>query len=147
MNIPSEKEVPIAAPGTPVGRDPEIAFSAEDFAEVQGVAMREAKQGNIHALTIVDRIWRRRTVILDLPPVDDASGLAAAQVTVIAAAAAGRITPREGVAYAAMLNYRRRALDTVEFETRLREIEKANEERKTPDAERQDEDWWRSHAR
>ena len=76
-------------------------------------------------------MWRRRrrTVTLDLPPVDDAGGLAAAQAAVIAAAAGGRITPREGIAFAAMLDYRRRALDTIEFEGRLREVEQAREER------------------
>ena len=82
-------------------------------------------------------MWRRRrrTVTIDLPPVDDAGGLAKAQGAVIAAAAAGQITPREGVAYAAMLDYRRRALDTVEFEGRLRELEKTNAERNTPIAD------------
>jgi hypothetical protein len=115
----------------PLAHDPEIAFSLADLAEIQGVAVGKAKQGDMQAVAIVERMWRRRrrTVTLDLPPVDDAGGLAAAQAVVIAAAAAGRITPREGMAYAAMLDYRRRALDTVEFEGRLREIENANAER------------------
>jgi len=118
--------------------DPEIAFSQADVAEIQGVAVREAKQGNMRAVAIVERIWRRRrrTVTLDLPPVDDAGGLAAAQAAVIAAAAGGRITPREGIAFAAMLDYRRRALDTVELEGLLREIESKKEERDRLDAER-----------
>ena len=104
--------------------DPDIAFSAAVFAEVQDAMMREARQGNLQAIAIVERIWRhrRRTPTLDLPPVNDAAGLAAAQAAVIAAAAGGRITPHEGIAYAAMLDYRRRALDTVELEERLREI-------------------------
>jgi hypothetical protein len=114
--------------------DPDIAFSAADFAEVQGVTMRKAKRGDMRAVAIVERIWRRRrrTVRLDLPPVDDPASLAAAQAAVIAAAAGGRITPHEGIAFAAMLDYRRRALDTVELEGRLREIEQAHEERETP---------------
>ena len=111
--------------------DPEIAFSTDDMAEIQRVAVREAKQGDMRAVAIVERMWRRRrrTVTIDLPPVDDAGGLAAAQAAVIATAAAGRITPREGVAFAAMLDYRRRALDTIELEGRLREIENASAER------------------
>lgn len=122
----------------PGGGDPEIAFSLADFAEVQSVAVREAKQGDMHAVAIVERLWRRRRrlVTLDLPPVQDSGSLAAAQAAVIAAAAGGRITPREGVAYAAMLDYRRRALDTVEFEERLREIERKNEERDRHEAGR-----------
>ena len=109
----------------------EIAFSPADMAEIQSVAIREAKQGDMQAAAIAERLWRhrRRTVTLDLPPVNDARGLAKAQAAVIAAAAAGKITPREGMAYAAMLDYRRRALDTVEFEERLRAVEKANAER------------------
>ena len=117
--------------------DPDIAFSPADLAEIQGVAVQKAKQGDMQAATLVERMWRhrRRTATLDLPPVDDAGGLAKAQAAVIAAAAAGQITPREGMAYAAMLDYRRRALDTVEFEERLREVEKTNVERNGPIAE------------
>ena len=117
--------------------DPEIAFSLADLAEIQIMAVREAKQGNMQAAAIIERMWRRRrrTVSVDLPPVHTAGGLAKAQAAVIAAAAAGRITPREGMAYAAMLDYRRRALDTVEFEGRLRELEKTNAERNGPVAE------------
>jgi hypothetical protein len=127
--------VPVPASGTI-----DITFSAADLAEIQAVIVREARQGNLQAIAIVERIWRhrQRTVSLDLPPVDDAAGLAAAQAAVIAAAAGGRITPHEGVAYAAMLDYRRRALDTVELEGRLREIERENEER-----ERRDKERWR----
>ena len=134
------KKAPTPAPaGAPYKNpnDPDIAFSPADMAEIQGVTVGKAKQGDTQAVAIVERMWRRRrrTVILDLPPVDDAGGLAKAQAAVIAAAAAGQITPREGVAYAAMLDYRRRALDTVEFEGRLRELEKTNAERNTPIAD------------
>ncbi len=117
-------------PTTQAGSDPEIAFSVADVAEIQGVAVREAKQGDMRAVAIVERIWRRRRrlVTLDLPPVDDPGGLAAAQAAVIAAAAGGRITPREGIAFAAMLDYRRRALDTVELEGLLRDLESKREE-------------------
>jgi hypothetical protein len=112
----------------PAGGDPELAFTPDDLAEIQTVTVARAKQGDMRAVAIVERMWRRRrrTVRLDLPPVNDASGLAAAQAAVIAAAAAGRITPHEGMAFAAMLDYRRRALDTIEFEARLREVENAN---------------------
>jgi hypothetical protein len=115
----------------PRGSDPDIAFSFADIAAIQNMAVQKAKEGDMRAATLVERIWRRRrrTVTIDLPPVDNAGGLAKAQAAVIGAAAAGRITPREGVAFAAMLDYRRRALDTVEFEGRLRELEDANVER------------------
>jgi len=117
------------------GGDPDIAFSAADFAEIQDVTVREAKLGDMRAVAIVERIWRRRrrTVSIDLPPVGDSASLAAAQSAVIAAAAGGRITPHEGIAFAAMLDYRRRALDTVELEGRLREIEMTSEKSEKPD--------------
>ncbi len=109
---------------------PAGVIGENDMTDVQGVAVREAKAGNMQAVAIVERMHRRRRrlVPLDLPPVDDAAGLAAAQAEVIAAAAQGRITPHEGLAYAALLDYRRRALDTVEFEMRLQEIETENVE-------------------
>jgi hypothetical protein len=114
-----------------------VIVGEEDMEEVKDVTIREAKTGNMHAAAIVERIWRRRrrTVTLDLPPVNDAAGLATAQAEVIAAAARGTITAREGIAWAALLDYRRRALDTVEYETRLVEIEKANTERARREAE------------
>lgn len=123
---------------TPAPGDPEIAFSQADVAEIQGVAVREAKQGDMRAVAIVERIWRRRRrlVTLDLPPVDDPGGLAAAQAAVIAAAAGGRITPREGIAFAALLDYRRRTLDTVELEGLLRDLESKREEGDRLGAER-----------
>jgi hypothetical protein len=133
---------------TPTDGDSEIAFSLADLAEIQNVAVRQAKQGDMQAAVLVERMWRhrRRSVSLDLPPVDDASGLAKAQAAVIAAAAAGRITPREGMAYAVLLDYRRRALDTVEFEGRLRDVEKAHKESQTRSAEppEQEKEWWQS---
>lgn len=113
-------------------REPaEDVIDEAEMAEVQRVALEKAKAGSMPGAAIVERIWRRRrrTVVLDLPPVDDARGLAAAQAAVIAAVAGGRITPRDGLAYAALLDHRRRALETVEYEARLTEIEEANAER------------------
>jgi hypothetical protein len=139
-DIPGKTKPRLRALPIPAEGAIDIAFSAADLAEIQAVIVREARQGNLQAIAIVERIWRhrRRTAPLDLPPVDDAAGLAAAQATVIAAAASGRITPHEGMAYAAMLDYRRRALDTIELEGQLREIERENEER-----ERRAKEAWR----
>jgi hypothetical protein len=115
-----------------------VQISEDDMAEVQAVTIRAAKQGSMPAAAIVERIWRRRrrTVTLDLPPVNDAQGLAAAQAAVIAAAASGRITAQEGLAWATLLDCRRRALDTIEYEARLQEIERDNAERARQEAER-----------
>lgn len=103
-------------------------IDAAAMADVQRVALAAAKAGNMPGATIVERMWRRRrqTVALDLPPVDDAKGIAAAQSAIIAAVAAERITPRDGLIYARLIEYRRRALETVEYEASLAEIEEAN---------------------
>lgn len=108
----------------------EVIGEAE-MAEVQRVALAAAKAGNMPGAAIVERIWRRRrqSVSIDLPPVDDAKGIAAAQSAVIAAVAAEKITPRDALVYARLLEYRRRALETVEYEASLAEIEDANAER------------------
>jgi hypothetical protein len=73
-----------------------------------------------------DRPGQDRPVVLDLPTVVDATSLAEAQARVIAAAAAGKITPRQGLSFSTMLEYRRRALETVELEAQLAEIEEAD---------------------
>ncbi|MCX7361953.1 MAG: hypothetical protein NTV97_08830 [Alphaproteobacteria bacterium] len=106
-------------------------IDAAEMAEVQRVALAAAKAGNMPGAAIVERMWRRRrqTVAIDLPPLDDAKGIAAAQSAVIAAVAAEKITPRDGLVYARLLEYRRRALETVEYEASLAEIEEANAER------------------
>ena len=107
--------------------DSDVIGEAE-IADVQRVALAAAKAGNMPSATLVERMWRRRrqTVGIDLPPIDDAKGIAAAQSAVIAAVAAEKITPRDGLVYARLLEYRRRALETVEYEATLAEIEEAN---------------------
>jgi hypothetical protein len=72
--------------------------------------------------------WRGhdRPVTLDLPTVVDAKSLAEAQARVIAAAAGGKITPRQGLSFSTMLEYRRRALETIELEAQLAAIEESD---------------------
>jgi hypothetical protein len=118
---------------------PEESFGAAEMEDVQRVVLEKAKQGNMQAAAIAERIWRRRParpVRVKLPPVNDASGLAAAQAQVIALAARGKITPQEGRAFAAMLDCRRRALDLEEYEAQLIEIEENNAERARQEAEK-----------
>jgi hypothetical protein len=103
-----------------------------DMDDVQRVVLAKAKDGNMHAAAIAERAWRRRParpVKIDLPPVDDAGGLAAAQVALIAKAANGEITAQQALAFAQLIEHRRRALDLVEYETRLVAIEAENAER------------------
>jgi hypothetical protein len=68
-----------------------------------------------------------RRVVLDLPRVDDLGSLQKAQAAVIAAAAAGEISTHDALDFSSMLEYRRRTLVTIDFETRLRALEDADD--------------------
>jgi hypothetical protein len=57
----------------------------------------------------------------DLPSVGDAASLAEAHAKVIAAAA-NRMTTRQALDFSTMLGYRRRAVETFEIETKIREL-------------------------
>jgi hypothetical protein len=62
----------------------------------------------------------------------DAKSLAEAHARVIAATTDGkRLSPRQGLAYSTMLAHRRRALELVEIEEDLAEIEECLAQRKT----------------
>ena len=67
---------------------------------------------------------RRDPVVpLALPPMRDAGGLTAAMAKIMAAAARGKISPQEGVGLAKLIDVFLRAIDTREFEKRLRQLE------------------------
>ncbi|HTR87955.1 MAG TPA: hypothetical protein VMI56_25965 [Reyranella sp.] len=114
---------PAAAPtSAPVG-DAEIA-------DVARAAIEAARAGNMYGAEIARRLWRdrRQPVRIDLPEVTDVKSVAEAQATVIAAAASGKLAPRDALDFATMLEYRRRSLETLDQEARLREIEEAQAE-------------------
>jgi hypothetical protein len=109
-------------PATPRGN----FLSDQDMAEVMRTAVAKAKTGNEMLIRLVELHWRRRDrpIALDLPTVVDAKSLAEAHARVIEAATDGkRLTPRQGLAYSTMLAHRRRALELVEVEEDLAEIE------------------------
>ena len=101
-------------------------LSNQDMAEVMRTAVAKAKAGDARLIRLVELHWRRRDrpIALDLPPVVDAKSLAEAHARVIEAASDGkRLSPRQGLAYSTMLAHRRRALELVEIEEDLAEIE------------------------
>jgi hypothetical protein len=73
-----------------------------------------AKGGDIEAIKLVlAHVWpvrRGRPVRLDLPPVDDPKGAVAAGEAVLAALAAGEITPEEAVAVGRLIEAHVRAI-------------------------------------
>ena len=101
-------------------------ISDEDMEAVMRTTIQKAKDGDTECIRIVVRLWTRqdRPVKLDLPRIVDAESLAEAQAIVIAETAKGdKLSPRQGLAFSVMLEYRRRALETVEYEKRLSSIE------------------------
>ncbi len=67
--------------------------------------------------------------MIDLPPITGAESLAEVQSQVIAMAASGQITPRQGLAFTTMLEWRRRALEVVELNRAIDALEAANARR------------------
>jgi hypothetical protein len=107
-------------------RGASAALTAQDMAEVMRRMMRRVRQDDPTAMHAIERHWRlsARPVRLDLPPITDAKSVAEAQARVIAASTDGEtLTTRQGLDLSTMIEYRRRALEAVEFEAELRDIE------------------------
>ncbi|NNM55852.1 DUF5681 domain-containing protein [Acidocella sp.] len=118
--------------GKPRGSRHRVTMLAEklmsDDAEAIVKAVLDAAQkGDMSAARLVlDRIAPARkgsVVMLDLPPVSDAAGVTQALAAVVQAMAAGEIAPDEAQAVSAVLEGQRRAIETVELERRIAELE------------------------
>ena len=78
-------------------------------------------------------VCRDRTVKFALPPIESASDIAAAMKAVTSALADGAITPGEAATIAAVVDTFVRAIETSDFDRRLKELEdesKADAERR-----------------
>jgi hypothetical protein len=122
---------PLAAPAPPQATAPAVPakpvgepIDAADMADIGRVVVAKAKEGDMKAAEVARKTWRwpQTAVHLDLPPVTDAASLAAAHAAVIAAAAASRLSTRQALDFSTMLEYRRRAVETFEIETKIREL-------------------------
>ncbi len=98
---------------------------------IRMVKRKAVEQESLRAATILlARVWpraRSRAVELDLPPVETAGGIVQAHAALIAAVAAGEVTPEEAAALSSLLENQRRSLETYDHEKRLQawEAEKA----------------------
>ena len=104
---------------------------ASDAAEIVGVITGAAKAGDVGACRallayIVAPVREAPLPAINLPPCDDAAGVSECQSAIFAAAAAGRLTATEAQALSSLLEARRRSLETVELEARLRALEKGS---------------------
>lgn len=102
-------------------------IAAGEAGSVLRRVLEQALEGDLKAAEmLLARVWpvkRGRPVRLSLPPVDTAAGVAAALGALVEAVAAGDVTPEEAAPIGSLLETRRRAIETVELEARLRELE------------------------
>ena len=107
--------------GRPAGSRNAASIALDEIAAGEGEnvlrqVLQQALAGDLRAAEmLLARIWpvkRGRPVRLQLPAIDTAAGVDAALGTVIGAVAAGEITPEEAGAVAALLETKRRAIET-----------------------------------
>jgi hypothetical protein len=124
-------------PGRPAGSRNAATLLLDKLAEGEGEAllkqvMDAAKRGDMRAADLVlSRIWpvrKGRPIALTLPAIQSAADVVAAVGAVADAVGAGDITPDEGQAVAAILEAKRKAIETVELESRVAALE---QERRT----------------
>jgi hypothetical protein len=102
---------------------------ADDAEAIGRKAIELAKAGEIAALRMcLDRLApapKHEPVVFDLPPLDTASDSVAAAARIVAAVAAGDLTPSEAVDLAKVIDVYVGALATKAFEERLNKLKSA----------------------
>ena len=100
----------------------------DDAKEVVEQVINKAKTGDMAAARLIlDRIApcrRSRPVQFTLPTLSSAVDLVAAVGSILGAVAAGELTPDEGQSVAALIESKRKAIETADLETRLSALEK-----------------------
>ena len=119
-------------PGRPQGSRNAASLLLDKLAEGDGEAtvkqvIEAAKAGDMRAAEIIlARIWpvkKGRPVSLQLPLIKTAQDVVAAVGVVADAVGAGEITPDEGQAVSAILEAKRKAIETVDLEARVASLE------------------------
>lgn len=105
-----------------------LALMDGEAESIARVAIEAAKGGDLTAARLVlDKLIptaKERAIELpDLPDTSSALGVSAAQQRVLEAVANGSITPGEASTLSGVLEARRRALETLELETRIAALE------------------------
>src|SRR5713226_510007 len=124
--------------GNPAGRPPgvrnRVTVAAELMLDNEATALTRkaldlALDGDMTALRLcLDRIIaprRERAVSFAMPPIAGAANLAGAMAALSGAAAQGAITPGEAAQLAQVVETYIRAVETTDFERRLRAVEAA----------------------
>lgn len=107
------------------------ALAEADAAAVLAKVTDAAKAGDLRAAEILlARVWpvrKGRPVALAIPTVATAADVLAALGSIADAVAAGDLTPDEGQAVAAVIEMKRRAIETIELERRVTTLEQQKE--------------------
>ena len=120
-------------PGRPEGSRNKASVLLDQIAEQEGQdilrkVLEAAKNGDARSAEIIlARIWpvrKGRPVSLSLPAIETAADIVKALGVVAGAVGAGEITADEGAAVAAVLETKRRAVETSELEARISVLEK-----------------------
>jgi hypothetical protein len=100
---------------------------ADDAEAIARTAIAMAKEGDIAAIRMcLDRLVPARksdAVAFELPPLGKAADSVAAAAAIVAAVAAGDLTPSEAGELAKVIDVYVRALETAGFEERLQKLE------------------------
>src|SRR5215813_7165083 len=119
-------------PGRPQGSRNKATLLLDELAKgeaptVLAKVVDAARDGDMRAAELVfSRVWpvrKGRPVALDLPAMESAADVVKALSVVAAEMASGNITPEEAQAVAAVLEGKRRAVETVELEARIAALE------------------------
>ena len=109
-------------------------MAAEALPDIVTAIIGQAREGDVRAAEILlRRVWperKSRPVALDLPRLSTSADLATAVGAVAQAMAEGAITPEEASAVAGVLDLQRKAIETVELERRIAELERVAENNK-----------------
>lgn len=100
----------------------------KDAKAVVQAVVSKAKDGDMSAARLVlDRVVpvrRGAPVVFDLPKIKTTGDLKDALGSILAAVAAGRLTPDEGMALGAVVDAHRKNMEVVELEERIAALEK-----------------------
>lgn len=124
--------------GNPAGKKPGtrnkatqmvLALMEDGAREIAEAVIMAAKNGDLTAARLVlDKLTppaRERPISLDLPDIDTAKGVSEAQGIILKALGGGELLPSEANAIAAIVEAKRKALETVELERRISALESA----------------------
>lgn len=106
------------------------ALLQENAKEITETVIAQARGGNLLAARIIlERLIppaRERPINVELPDVESTAGVAAAQNAILQAVATGDILPSEASTLSAIVESRRRSLETQELADRIEKLEQKN---------------------